>query len=99
MPLKKEDKEYKFINKPDHWYVDLLEISNDMYLESRFPTQFIILFYEAARRRIYIQTIDNKSTVQTNRALANFLEYTKTLSDQYIEKITSDDGNEFKGEF
>jgi len=54
MPLKKEDKEYKFINKPDHWYVDLLEISNDMYLESRFDTQFVILFYEAARRRIYV---------------------------------------------
>ena len=81
MPLKKSDKQYKFVNKPDHWYVDLIHISNDKYIEAEFESQWVILFYEPARRRIYIETLQDKGSEGTSRAFVNFMQYIEKLDD------------------
>jgi len=40
-----------------------------MYLEREIERFILILFYEPARRRIYIEPLDNKSSESTSIAL------------------------------
>ena len=64
-------------------------------MEQRVDDYFVILFYETARHRIYVELLLDKSSNSTLNAYENFYKYITELPDQFVEVIITDQGNEF----
>ena len=67
--------EYKFINQPGLWMLDLIELHDSPYTEINFQTGFIFFGYQPANHLIYVQFIKSKDAESTQLAAQEMNEY------------------------
>ena len=64
---------------------DLIDFRNSDKIYQKFNLDndkcFIIIFYEPARHRLYLEPLKNKTSLNTSEALKNCDKYLKTLPD------------------
>ncbi|CAL6113040.1 Conserved_hypothetical protein [Hexamita inflata] len=88
-----------YINYYDDWYLDLIFIKDTKYLEKEIPDLIIALFYNAANHRLFVSHTSNKTPQQSLQAFISFQQYIQGFPDQFIDKIITDQGNEWKSIF
>ncbi|CAL6091360.1 Conserved_hypothetical protein [Hexamita inflata] len=88
-----------YISHYDDWLLDLIFIKDSKYISKQIPDLIISTYYNPANHRIFVQNIPNKTPQQSLNSFISFQNYILKFEDQYIDSITTDQGNEYKGPF
>ncbi|CAL6099701.1 Conserved_hypothetical protein [Hexamita inflata] len=88
-----------YISHYDDWFIDLIFIKDSKYISKQIPELIISTFYNPANHRIFVQSIPNKQPNEVLNSFISFQNYILKFDDQFIESITTDQGNEYKGSF
>ncbi|CAL6035958.1 Conserved_hypothetical protein [Hexamita inflata] len=88
-----------YISQYDDWQLDLIFLKDSKYISKKIPDLIISTYYNPANHRIFVQSILNKTPHQLLNSFISFQNYILKFEDQYIDSITTDSGNEYKGQF
>ncbi|CAL6075156.1 Conserved_hypothetical protein [Hexamita inflata] len=88
-----------YISHYDDWQLDLIFIKDSKYISKQIPDLIISTYYNPANHRIFVQNIPNKQPKEILNSFISFQNYILKFEDQFIEQITTDQGNEYKGQF
>ncbi|CAL5975622.1 Conserved_hypothetical protein [Hexamita inflata] len=88
-----------YISHYDDWLLDLIFIKDSKYVSKQIPDLIISTYYNSANHRIFVQSIPNKQPKEILNSFISFQNYILKFEDQYIDSITTDQGNEYKGPF
>ncbi|CAL6059725.1 Conserved_hypothetical protein [Hexamita inflata] len=88
-----------FISQYDDWFLDLIFIKDSKYISKQIPELILSTYYNPANHRIFVQSIQNKTPKEILNSFISFQNYILKFEDQYIDTITTDSGNEYKGQF
>ncbi|CAL5981703.1 Conserved_hypothetical protein [Hexamita inflata] len=92
-------KKMVYISHYDDWQLDLIFIKDSKYVSKKIPELIISTYYNPANHRIFVQNIQSKTPKEILNSFISFQNYILKFEDQFIEQITTDSGNEYKGQF
>lgn len=55
-------REYKFINKPSSWMVDLIELNESPYVEINYQEGYIFIGYNPSNHLLFLKFTTSKSS-------------------------------------
>ncbi|CAL6030572.1 Conserved_hypothetical protein [Hexamita inflata] len=87
-----------FINDYDTFETDILFLNDSKHIFEKINgPKYILVHYNPSNHRLYVELLPDKTTESALAAFKNFQQYVKEkFTNQLIQKITSDDGSEFK---
>ena len=89
-----------FVNEFDDWEADTLELNDSSYIPQVIGSNHVLVFYNAANHRLYMELAQSKSPETTVEIFDRFHHYAETeMDDQFVDIIISDMGSEFAGAF
>ncbi|CAL6086354.1 Conserved_hypothetical protein [Hexamita inflata] len=88
-----------YISQYDDFYLDLIFLKDSKYVSKQIPELIISTYYNPANHRIFVQSIPNKQPKEILNSFISFQNYILKFEDQFIDTITTDQGNEYKGQF
>lgn len=68
-------REYKFINSPGNWMVDLMELNESPYLEINYTEGYIFIGYNPSNHLLYLQFTTSKSSETMSDILKKLFNY------------------------
>ncbi|CAL6030314.1 Conserved_hypothetical protein [Hexamita inflata] len=100
MPLTNKERQYSFINDFNTFQTDILFLNDSKHiLETIDGPKYILVNYNPANHRLYIELLPDKSSESTVNAFKNFQQYITKFPDQQLDIVVSDSGSEFKLEY
>ncbi|CAL6016563.1 Conserved_hypothetical protein [Hexamita inflata] len=88
-----------YISQYDDFYLDLIFLKDSKYVSKKIPDLIISTYYNSANHRIFVQNIQSKTPKEILNSFISFQNYILKFEDQFIDTITTDQGNEYKGSF
>jgi len=89
-----------FVNEFDDWSSDTLELNDSSYIPQVIGSNHVLMFYNSANHRLYMELAESKSPETTVEIFNRFHHYVETeMADQFVDIIITDMGSEFAGAF
>lgn len=70
-----------FVNRCDEFYIDLMFLVDSKYSSKSIPKSTLMIYYESARGRVYIEVVKNKKASCIADTLDGFVGYMNKFKD------------------